>query len=1247
MDGKESVKLNDVLCISHLPKHTRSIPAQHDIDINPHLRGVIHAPLVKHSQVELIIGMDYERLHTVLDHIKGHNGQLSAKQYPLGWALSTDRQGTDNTISVCAFQRDNLQELIIDMFNRDFVEKPGDNELTMSLDDKRAVKIMENSVSRRPDGHLQVALPYINDNVTLPDNYKMALQRFQSLRSQLMKNPVLKTHVLTIVGGMIDRKDILPMTLEELAIVWNRIWYVPYFLTNILVKPRVVFDARATFKNTCINKVLLQGPSMMDIKMISILLAARQHRICIQADIEKMFNHCKLSPEDQLTLRMLWFEDNDITKDPVPHKFDFHAYGLTSSPYVAEFIIQFIAKLVKDTALPETIRTLKKSFWIDDLVKCFIELSTAKAVITELISILGKFNLRLCKIATNCKELQNLFPASEWAPTIRDLDLEKDDLPVHKVLGVQWDTNIDFYKLKIDLKDKPRTIRGILSVIHSVYDPFGFGCIFILPAKLILQKANMLHLTLDETIPEPLLSQYEKWLKHLPKLSDLQIPRRLSPWDEPTLFQLHAFSDASDNGYGTGIYARSSPDNCVFAVRIVFGKSRVMPKKKTYSTPRGELAAALTSVRILKCIKESLEIKISGFYYWTDSMTVLRYINSTGLRFKKWVATRLDDIHDFSKPEQWRYVPTKLNVGDLASRGVSPHRMSTATQWIEGPQFLGTPEERWSFETPPVPRDPLPEVLSEVTVTSVTLTSDEFPLIKLVNYHSNLHNLLRAIAALIRFIRLRKKGKPPLMHNTDNTSVVPMKKYFPSTLTGFNYALLQAARIAQVEAYGCIIDLIQKSDFSTALKKCDDPVLKQQLNSLRNLRPFVSSEDGVMRVAGRLQHASISYQAKYPIILPKNGNFTTLVVEHFHLATGCSGYNTTLSATRQHFWIVQGPTTVKRITRSCVKCRERNAQPLEQVMAPLPEVRLTTGNLPFTASSVDYFGPFYVVRGRRREKRWGVIFTCLAVRAVHFEIAHSLDTSSFLNAYVRFICERGYAPTRMYSDNGTNLKGGYNELKEGLKRLDSQKIHRKLAERSVTWIFSPPSASHQNGHVERLIRSTRKILWALTQNNKRTPSDEQLLTFIKEVQSILNSRPLVAVSDDPRDYSALSPATVLTGVLHPLAPLDTFSTGDQLKNSWKWAQATANQFWKLFIKEYIPSLIKTRRWLTPKPNLKINDLVLILDNAISTSRGNYPKAIVTNTFPDSFGHTRRAELRLSDGRIFIRDIRKIALLEAS
>ncbi|KAJ8049156.1 hypothetical protein HOLleu_01771 [Holothuria leucospilota] len=67
-------------------------------------------------------------------------------------------------------------------------------------------------------------------------------------------------------------------------------------------------------------------------------------------------------------------------------------------------------------------------------------------------------------------------------------------------------------------------------------------------------------------------------------------------------------------------------------------------------------------------------------------------------------------------------------------------------------------------------------------------------------------------------------------------------------------------------------------------------------------------------------------------------------------------------------------------------------------MADLPPARVTSSNPPFTFTGIDYFGPLFVKVGRSHVKRYGCLFTCLTVRAVHIEVAHTLDTDSFLNA---------------------------------------------------------------------------------------------------------------------------------------------------------------------------------------------------------------------------------------------------------
>ena len=59
---------------------------------------------------------------------------------------------------------------------------------------------------------------------------------------------------------------------------------------------------------------------------------------------------------------------------------------------------------------------------------------------------------------------------------------------------------------------------------------------------------------------------------------------------------------------------------------------------------------------------------------------------------------------------------------------------------------------------------------------------------------------------------------------------------------------------------------------------------------------------------------------------------------------------------------------------------------------------VTSWKPPFSFVGVDCFGPFSVKRGRSQVKRYSVLHTCLVTRAVHIEVAYSMDTDSFINS---------------------------------------------------------------------------------------------------------------------------------------------------------------------------------------------------------------------------------------------------------
>ena len=215
---------------------------------------------------------------------------------------------------------------------------------------------------------------------------------------------------------------------------------------------------------------------------------------------------------------------------------------------------------------------------------------------------------------------------------------------------------------------------------------------------------------------------------------------------------------------------------------------------------------------------------------------------------------------------------------------------------------------------------------------------------------------------------------------------------------------------------------------------------------------------------------------------------------------------------------------MRRYQNNCAACKRRQAHVCEQKMADLPPDRITPDKPLFTYVGVDCFGPFLIRRGRTEVKRYGVLYTCLVVRAVHIDVVHNLYTDSFLNSFRRFVARRG-SPEQIRSDNGGNFVSGERELNRSIKEWNQEKNTDFLLQRNVRWVFNPPYWSHHGSPWERCIRTVRKVLNALVR--EQALDDEGLSTFMCEAESIVSSRPLTKVSDDVRDLKPLMPNHLL------------------------------------------------------------------------------------------------------------------------
>ena len=325
---------------------------------------------------------------------------------------------------------------------------------------------------------------------------------------------------------------------------------------------------------------------------------------------------------------------------------------------------------------------------------------------------------------------------------------------------------------------------------------------------------------------------------------------------------------------------------------------------------------------------------------------------------------------------------------------------------------------------------------------------------------------------------------------------------------------------------------------------------------------------------------------------------------------------------------------VRRVANACQQCHVNKAKPKIPEEGPLPVSRLSPHEPPFTHTGVDYFGPLEVTIGRRREKRWVALFTCLTIRAVHLEVATDLSADAFIRCLQRFMCRRR-VPKFMYSDNGTNFKGAARELQDRVRDIE-RAMHRELAKEgtplivNMKWNFNMPSYTpHMGGCWERLVRSVKVTLKSILK--ERAPREDTLHTALVAAEHIVNSRPLTYISLDQREEACLTPNNFLlitpSGVRNPIELADE---SIDLKKQWHQVQEIAEHFKKRWVREYLPTLTRRTKWFEKVKPIEEGDIVIICDGQ---HRGNdWQRGRVTEIIQGAGNQVRAAFVRTSDGK---------------
>lgn len=543
---------------------------------------------------------------------------------------------------------------------------------------------------------------------------------------------------------------------------------------------------------------------------------------------------------------------------------------------------------------------------------------------------------------------------------------------------------------------------------------------------------------------------------------------------------------------------------------------------------------------------------------------------------------------------KWGHVPGIENPADVASRGIMPSGMNAYQLWWAGPAWLRSERQDWPKQHPLKVDEKLLEKRGEEVRCQI---AQERQMFELAKKFSCWRQLLRVTAYCRRMVPKNRRS----------TKVLAADE-------------IEAARRVWLR-------LVQEFEFGNVKKFVQNQhTIRQQ--GLQKLQPFVD-EHGIMRIGGRLGHATLAYEQQHPTIITGKTAIGWLIIKDAHERVCHGGPQSTLGQINQRYWMMNGRRQVRAMVHRCVICAKARPKPQQQLMGQLPTARVTPSRA-FTHTGIDYAGPIWSRtskgRGQKATKSWVAVFVCFSTKAVHLELVSDVTATAFIAAFKRFTSRRGHC-SDVYCDNGTNFVGADREMRRQLQQaMVNEEWRAILGNNGTTFHFVPPGSPHFNGLAEAAVKMAKSAMIKVIGESKLT--FEEMSTVLTQIEAALNSRPLYATSSDGNDDSAITPGHFLIGQPITAIPEPNMLNHPPSANRWQLIQQMTQGFWKRWNREYLHHLQQRNKWATTKSNLKVGDVVVLHDESF---KNNWRIGRIVETYPGADGHVRVAAIKTGSG----------------
>nr|XP_034837780.1 uncharacterized protein LOC117994009 [Maniola hyperantus] len=746
------------------------------------------------GKIDILLGADVYGEVLLNDMIKHPQGNLIAQNTILGWVISG--RATNDTTSArreIASMHINIRE---DEFLRKFWDmenEPNSLEKKLTEEELKCEELYEKTTTRNEEGRFVVKLPFKDEEPRSQygQTKEIVTRKLLSLEKRLLKDEKLYIEYQNVMQEYLTLNHMSPIKGEDIEN--PKSVYLPHHAVvredKDTTKVRVVYNASSKgVNNVSLNDDLLVGPKLQQ-DLRHLLMRWRKFRVCIIADLVKMYRQVRVTEEDANYQRILWRNNPD---EPIQHfKLLTLTFGTACAPYLAVKTLQKLAD-VEQSNYPIASEITKKDYYIDDLMTGCDSFEEAVEIYEQMNKLMNSGGFQLQKWSSNDSRFLKYID-KEKHRSDQLVPIKVDNMM--KVLGIGWNRETDNFEYTVNLPEskQPITKRQVLSDIARLYDPIGWISPVVITAKIFIQKLWKLKLEWDDEITDGLLAEWIKFREDLVNLKDILIPRWLNS-ERGCKTELHAFSDASQVAYAAAVYIRVENEENDIKVSLVTAKTKVAPIDKESSIPRLELCGAVLAAKLLHEVSQVMNIPKENLHAWTDSTVVLAWLKGPPCRWATFVSNRVSEILTMTEYNQWRYVSTNANPADCASRGLKPDELKNHTLWWNGPSWL-----------------------SEPTINTEKIKIEE-------------------------------------THEEERTKSL-------TTLTH------------------------QEEDFfGDELKKLNTKGHLTKGSLLYTLHPFCD-QNGIVRVGGRIEHASASFDERHPIIMPSKSHLTQLLVADAHTKT--------------------------------------------------------------------------------------------------------------------------------------------------------------------------------------------------------------------------------------------------------------------------------------------------------------------------------------------------------------------------